>query len=180
MATITDLTGYTWVGNDELNVRTSELGKWKVDFVSNDTDYATFNVNDDGVAILLKYDDTTVYTDDDAAIKAWTDTAYKTIQITGGADATNTDFIAWLQENGTLTKAGPTYKHYYDVGMVGTGDVRFRHYSATELTQLATPTNLAISDTTVSWDEVTNAESYDVYVDGEFYANTEGGCSSGN
>ncbi len=37
------------------------------------------------------------------------------------------------------------------------------------LEQLATPTNLAITDTTVTWDEVTNATSYDVYVDGALY-----------
>nr|DAI55031.1 MAG TPA: hypothetical protein [Caudoviricetes sp.] len=35
--------------------------------------------------------------------------------------------------------------------------------------KLATPTNVTADDTTVSWDEVTNATSYDVYVDGAVY-----------
>lgn len=34
----------------------------------------------------------------------WISDTYKTIQITGGADATNTTLIEWLQANGTLTK----------------------------------------------------------------------------
>lgn len=40
--------------------------------------------------------------------------------------------------------------------------------------QLATPQNVAINDTTVSWDEVQNAESYDIYIDNVFYENIEG------
>lgn len=41
-------------------------------------------------------------------------------------------------------------------------------------TKLAAPVATA-ADTTVTWDAVTNAESYDVYVDGELYENTDGG-----
>lgn len=44
--------------------------------------------------------------------------------------------------------------------------------------QLATPTNLTVDGTTVSWDEVINATSYDVYVDGGLYENTTGGAVS--
>lgn len=40
-------------------------------------------------------------------------------------------------------------------------------------TKLAAPVATA-SDTTVTWEAVTNAESYDVYVDGELYENTTG------
>lgn len=43
-------------------------------------------------------------------------------------------------------------------------------------TKLAAPVATA-ADTTVSWDAVTNAESYDVYVDGELYENVTGGAS---
>ena len=32
--------------------------------------------------------------------------------------------------------------------------------------QLATPTNVSVSGTTVSWDEVANAESYEIFADG--------------
>ena len=41
-------------------------------------------------------------------------------------------------------------------------------------TKLAAPVATAV-DTIVSWDAITNAESYDVYVDGELYENTTGG-----
>lgn len=43
-------------------------------------------------------------------------------------------------------------------------------------TKLAAPVATA-SDTTVTWDAVSNAESYDVYVDGELYENTTGGVT---
>jgi len=45
------------------------------------------------------------------------------------------------------------------------------------LTQLATPTNVTIDGTTVSWDAVENATSYDIYVDGVLYENTTGGAT---
>lgn len=41
-------------------------------------------------------------------------------------------------------------------------------------TKLAAPVATA-ADTTVTWDAITNADSYDVYVDGELYENTMGG-----
>lgn len=40
-------------------------------------------------------------------------------------------------------------------------------------TKLAAPVATA-ADTTVTWDAITNADSYDVYVDGELYENTTG------
>lgn len=46
--------------------------------------------------------------------------------------------------------------------------------STVSFTKLAAPVVTA-SDTTVTWDAVSNAESYDVYVDGELYENTTGG-----
>lgn len=68
------------------------------------------------------------------------------------------------------------YKHYYDAGTQGSGTIKFRHYSATEpLPRLATPTNVTVDGTTVSWDNVENATSYDVYVGGTLYENVGGG-----
>ena len=46
--------------------------------------------------------------------------------------------------------------------------------STASFTKLAAPVATA-ADTTVSWEAVTSAESYDVYVDGELYENTTGG-----
>lgn len=48
--------------------------------------------------------------------------------------------------------------------------------STVSFTKLAAPVATA-ADTTVSWDAITNAESYDVYVDDELYENTTGGSS---
>nr|DAR08731.1 MAG TPA: Hint (Hedgehog/Intein) domain N-terminal region [Caudoviricetes sp.] len=46
--------------------------------------------------------------------------------------------------------------------------------STVSFTKLAAPVATA-SDTTVTWEAVANAESYDMYVDGELYENTTGG-----
>ena len=60
-----------------------------------------------------------------------------------------------------------TFKHFYDAGTIGSGTVKFRHYSQTEpLPQLATPQNVTANGTTVSWDEVENTTSYAVLADG--------------
>ena len=48
--------------------------------------------------------------------------------------------------------------------------------STVSFTKLAAPVVTA-TDTTVSWDAITNADSYDVYVDGELYENTTGGVT---
>lgn len=57
------------------------------------------------------------------------------------------------------------------------------NYQDSDLSQTVSFTKLAApvvtaADTTVTWDAVTNAESYDVYVDGELYENTTGGTSA--
>ena len=54
------------------------------------------------------------------------------------------------------------------------GSVKYNVYALYQLPQLATPANVSASGTTVSWDEVANAESYDVYVDNTLYENTTG------
>lgn len=46
--------------------------------------------------------------------------------------------------------------------------------STVSFTKLAAPIVTA-ADTTVTWEAITNADSYDVYVDGELYENTTGG-----
>ena len=58
------------------------------------------------------------------------------------------------------------FKHLTSIGTIGIGTYKFRHYAQEqEKPQLATPTNLTADGTTISWDEVENAESYDVYAD---------------
>ena len=73
----------------------------------------------------------------------------------------------WKHKNFINLQLYATFKHFYDAGTIGTGAVKFRHYSQTEpLPQLATPQNVAANGTTVSWDEVENATSYAVLADG--------------
>lgn len=105
--TITDLTGYTWVGNDIISLK--QTSSYFINFINNDTNYLYLHIeNMEGSLGMLYYslsDDwitqgTIVF---DYTLK-WTGDSYKTIQITGGTDATNTQLIAWLQANGTLTK----------------------------------------------------------------------------
>lgn len=77
----------------------------------------------------------------------------------------------------SVTVSGATYTWEQSTGMLDlsnpTANVSIT-ITATQLPQLATPTNVAISGTTVSWDPVENAESYDIYVDNTLYENTTG------
>lgn len=108
--TITDLTGYTWIGNDTLSSSVIMFFSktYYVNFLSNNTNfdfiYALQQKIDDYFFTFLLYNDSRVYVNN-VNYSSWVNTNYKTIQITGGTDATNTDLIAWLQENGTLTKS---------------------------------------------------------------------------
>ena len=95
---VTDLTGYTWVGNEVL---TGDYVGGQVNFSSNNEDFAVF-----GYAGTLRYgpieepsSPLTVWTSNGG----WSNEAYKTIQIIGGPDATNATLISWLESNGTLT-----------------------------------------------------------------------------
>lgn len=94
---ITNLTGYTWVGNDGVTLGSVDF---TTSFNSNGVNFNRISL-DGSVTVVkraLKYDDTIVYSFADG----WTNEAYKTILITGG-DVTNTQLISWLEENGTLT-----------------------------------------------------------------------------
>ena len=71
----------------------------------------------------------------------------------------------WEQSTGVLDLINPTANVSITI-------------TATQLPQLATPTNVSASGTTVSWDAVENAESYDVYADGTLIGNTDGGAVS--
>ena len=144
--TITDLTGYTWVGNDTLNKPDflTDVSQTNISIEINNTSYTnltiaymysyayilkqqgyitdfTFNKGANGWAIICDVQNeylgaTTLYLSEDTdfsmtigetTIPLAHDKGYtisNTMSFTGGTDATNTDLIAWLQENGTLTK----------------------------------------------------------------------------
>lgn len=68
-----------------------------------------------------------------------------------------------------------TYKRFFKGAKIGTGNIVFRDFAP--VPTLAQPTNVVIDGTTLSWDEVENATSYDIYADGTLIGNTEGGGS---
>lgn len=104
--TIIDLTGYTWVGNDQL---TSQLNnQYNISFISNNNNFtyiksAAVIISGETMHILY-YNEQPIYSYNDIQ---WVNNTYKTIQITGGTDATNASLIAWLEANGTLTPPTP-------------------------------------------------------------------------
>lgn len=99
---ITDLTGYTWVGNDNLLSTIGYAdGYYSLIFTSNNISYSTLNISVSEPPQRISYDSTRVW--GGYSSSSWSNTAYKTIEITGGTDATNATLISWLEANGTLT-----------------------------------------------------------------------------
>lgn len=107
-AGLTDLTGTSWYFNEILDCTNliSEL-VYDITFVSNNTsnnslEYILFTNSCDELAFQssgIIY----VYPTPFPGIisEGWANEAYRTISITGGTDATNTDLIAWIQANAT-------------------------------------------------------------------------------
>ena len=88
----------------------------------------------------------------------------------GGSSMINVD-LTTLSGYSTL-QAGTAYN--ITVKALATGYQDSDPSTAVSFTKLAAPT-ITASDTTINWEAVENAESYDVYVDGEFYENVTGG-----
>lgn len=105
---------------------------------------------------------------------------------------TDSTLLTWLQANGTKQASTPkvtvdlTSLSGYESLAAGTYQLGVKakaaNYQDSDLSQTVSFTKLAApvataADTTVTWDAITNAESYDVYVDGELYENTTGGVT---
>lgn len=92
-----------WTFKSTLTAPTSSFS-YDIDFTSDGNEYDTiiylFSAT---TPIGLCYGTTSfqAYTD---ATSAWTDEMFKTITITGGADATNSEFITWLKANATKSE----------------------------------------------------------------------------
>lgn len=94
---VTNLTGYEWYGNNTVSV-SSTIDATNIEF------YDAWGMNYTGLrveeALITYYIGTTeveVYND------GWNDPDAQEITFTGGDDVTNTNLIAWLEANGTLT-----------------------------------------------------------------------------
>ena len=100
MTQITDLTGTKWEWNEEISYD-GPLNTFTILFDSDGKSFnsLTIDTGDLDTAIMTygrNSGDTQVYTGD-----GWAKQAYRTIEITGGTDATNPDLISWLQSNAT-------------------------------------------------------------------------------
>ena len=109
---VTNLTGYTWVANEYLEM--SELMSIGADinFTSNETNYIKFYRHNNSLnpydEVTLEYhstldpwDSTLVY--DLYSEGGWLNINYRTVLFTGGAEVENLELIGWLDANGTLT-----------------------------------------------------------------------------
>ena len=98
---VSNLTNTKWVFNSSVNITNSTVISFSITF--KDGDGATYSLLKyalglEGLPSMMggiKYDTSGVYSD------AWTDEAYRIIEITGGGDVTNVDLISWLMSNAT-------------------------------------------------------------------------------
>lgn len=92
-------TNETWLFNSTIAVVGDiNYGEWYVDFISNDTNYNTMVYSGTGYANIRYYGVGTNIMPYFSRI-GWSDEAYRTITITGGADKDNANFRAWLTAN---------------------------------------------------------------------------------
>lgn len=80
-------------------------------------------------------------------------TANTGYELPDGVELTNVGSYNWDKATGKLVIARPS------------GNVTIKIVAKQSMTQLATPQNLAVENTTLSFDEVENAEEYEVFVD---------------
>lgn len=135
VATTTTLDGgtYKWRDNASLTEWTQDIN-----FTSGGTNYTAMRYTGNGTAMTLQYryggsDWITAYNyDEDASTGSWVNDAYKIVDLGTSAQTVTAIFKADFVAN------------------------------TTKLTQLSTPQNVTADGTTVSWDEVENATSYEV------------------
>lgn len=80
-------------------------------------------------------------------------TANSGYELPTGVSVTNVTSYNWNKSTGVLAISKPT------------GDVTIEIVAVSALPQLSTPTNVAVTDTTLTFDEVANATSYEVFID---------------
>ena len=124
----------TWVFNDNAyDVYTNKT--FNVTFVSNGQTFNSIINNNNPMTGGLFYDTLQVVNPDNAG--TFIDQNYQTITITSKlSEVTNGNaLLAWLQARATKQSTPQptlTFKHFYDAGTIGSGTVKFRHYSQQE------------------------------------------------
>lgn len=170
----------TWVFNDIVNLEDAD---YIVNFSSNGINFTELYVELTALETLWGG---IIYKSDSANREAyglinkqvqWADKAYKTITITSKlSEVTGGEtLLTWLQANATK-QSSISFKHFFCNSPIGSGTIRFRPYTVAEpLPQLATVSNVSVEGTTVTFDEVENATSYEVLADGESIGTVENG-----
>ena len=108
---VTNLTNTTWVFNSSIDLTTTgvtpvvegDVLYKSITFTSNNRNYVQLRVGStNGVSWNVFAYGYEGYSADDVYMSGyWTDEAFRTIEITGGADVTNASLIAWLEANAT-------------------------------------------------------------------------------
>lgn len=114
--------GETWVLNETVDIPTQSF---TVDFVSNGQNFKTIKK----VGTQIYYDNVQVYVKNTPDGIQWVSgEVYRALTF---ATASTGDLLTWLQANATKQSPQPTltFKHFYDAGTIGSGTVKFRHYS---------------------------------------------------
>lgn len=109
---VTDLTGYTWTANNSIDLTTISFNAtFNITFNSGVNSFIGFrfydHTADEDYNTQLAYEGSDGSNVFDYLSNTWYHDWAKTIQITGGTDATNSTLIAWLESNGTLTPPAP-------------------------------------------------------------------------
>lgn len=109
---VTDLTGTTWVINETPNYApfTGIEYSAALNFISNNTNFRLFYPQSPSLGMSGLGNTYYWYADASGSVNAyssnartgtasWTNEVYRTVQITGGSDATNSTVIAWFEAN---------------------------------------------------------------------------------
>lgn len=114
--TITDLSNTTWVFNDSINFDWNIYGNFYINFTCNNVNYTEFYMTDADEHSIY-YNNTEVY------YWSWNNSVYKTITITGGTHATNSNLIYLITSNATQQQPTPpgtqiTHKYWSPMGVI--------------------------------------------------------------
>lgn len=157
----------------------------------NTTDVKSISVEYSGTSYKSVFDgealsEMSIWYDENGNETTYELTPWKGLHFTGGTDVTNTDAIRWLQDNGALTPPQtnitldlstiglPAGSHLIQIKLSDDGVTKadselsnsVTYVEPEPLPQLDTPTNLTADGTNIEFDEVENAEEYEIFADG--------------
>ena len=153
---ISDLTGCVWVSTTDSLSETMTANynnPYLINFTYNNDTYDSM-FEDAGYRLAFSKNNVAIFVYDwDEGF--WLDTPPITLTFTGGTDATNSDLIEWLQDNGTLTApiVANTYELTHTLTNVSKGNTKF---TITADTGYVLPSTVSVSNgTLVSYDSAT-------------------------